>query len=170
MSLIQCFDGFVAASAGASSGLHHDFHDNLYVLLRGCKRFRLWSPRQAERMHTHGRISRVHPNGRIVYEGEVCSIGCACKDCKTRVWQNYPDILLVSFDDLLMEPCDQGEVLADGSRVEELETKRSHGIRTKRETAANSDAESVELEAALDRAIEQCDMESSRSAYFVVGA
>lgn len=25
---------------GSSSGLHHDFHDNLYVLLRGKKTFR----------------------------------------------------------------------------------------------------------------------------------
>lgn len=25
---------------GSSSGLHHDFHDNLYLLLRGRKRFR----------------------------------------------------------------------------------------------------------------------------------
>ena len=88
--------------------------------------------------------------------------------------RNYLKILLVCFDGLLMEPCAQGDVLADGSRAEELETKR-HGIRAKqvtrsrRETAANSDAESVESEAALDRAIEQCDMESSRSAYFVIG-
>ena len=25
---------------GSSSGLHHDFHDNLYILLRGRKKFR----------------------------------------------------------------------------------------------------------------------------------
>ena len=30
--------------ASSSSGLHHDFHDNLYILLRGRKRFHLWSP------------------------------------------------------------------------------------------------------------------------------
>jgi len=34
----------------ASSGLHHDFHDNLYALLRGTKRFRLFSPADAPLM------------------------------------------------------------------------------------------------------------------------
>ncbi|KAL6755203.1 cupin-like domain-containing protein [Haematococcus lacustris] len=56
--------------SGASSGLHHDFHDNLYILLRGCKRFRLWPPRLAPRMHTAGRLARLHDNGRIVYQGQ----------------------------------------------------------------------------------------------------
>ena len=51
--------------------LHHDFHDNLYVLLRGCKRFRLWPPELAPRMHTAGQILRIHSNGRIVYKGQV---------------------------------------------------------------------------------------------------
>jgi hypothetical protein len=45
-----------------------DFHDNLYVLLRGRKRFRLFSPDDAGRMYTHGAIARVHANGRICYE------------------------------------------------------------------------------------------------------
>lgn len=52
----------------SSSGLHHDFHDNLYVLLRGKKRFRLFSPADAELMHTVGRIKHVYPNGRICYD------------------------------------------------------------------------------------------------------
>lgn len=55
--------------SGASSGLHHDFHDNLYVLLRGKKRFRLFPPSMAHQMYTHGAVQRVYPNGRIVYEG-----------------------------------------------------------------------------------------------------
>jgi hypothetical protein len=55
----------------ASSGLHHDFHDNLYVLLRGAKHFRLFSPADAHKMYTHGRITRVHPNGRINYPGNA---------------------------------------------------------------------------------------------------
>ena len=57
------------AKAGASSGLHHDYHDNLYCLLRGAKRFRLFSPDSAPHMHTHGTLARVHPNGRINYVG-----------------------------------------------------------------------------------------------------
>lgn len=61
----------IVSCAGSSSGLHHDFHDNLYVLLHGCKSFCLWSPSEAEQMYTHGRIIKVYPNGRIIYEGQV---------------------------------------------------------------------------------------------------
>ena len=42
-----------------------------YVLLRGRKRFRLFSPADAHRMYTHGRIRKVHSNGRINYVGHV---------------------------------------------------------------------------------------------------
>lgn len=55
---------------GSSTGLHHDFHDNLYVLLRGRKRFRLYSPNMADLMLTNGELQMVHPNGRIVYKGD----------------------------------------------------------------------------------------------------
>lgn len=55
---------------GASSGLHHDYHDNLYVVLRGRKRFRLFSPRDVDKMYTRGTLLTVHPNGRINYAGE----------------------------------------------------------------------------------------------------
>lgn len=56
--------------APASSGLHHDFHDNLYVLLRGTKHFRLFSPADARRMYTYGRLRLLHANGRINYAGD----------------------------------------------------------------------------------------------------
>lgn len=55
---------------GASSGLHHDYHDNLYIALRGRKRFRLYSPIDTENMYTKGVLFKVHPNGRINYEGD----------------------------------------------------------------------------------------------------
>ena len=51
-----------------SSGLHHDHHDNLYVLLRGEKRVELYAPDAAEAMYTTGAVRRVHANGRIDYE------------------------------------------------------------------------------------------------------
>eukprot|EP00729_Bicosta_minor_P005374 gene5374-26831_t len=54
---------------GSSSGLHHDYHDNLYVLLRGRKRFRLHSPNDAGKMYTVGEVAKVHQNGRINYKG-----------------------------------------------------------------------------------------------------
>lgn len=52
------------SSNGSSSGLHHDFHDNLYVLLHGRKRFRLYPASTAHNMYTHGRVSKIHENGR----------------------------------------------------------------------------------------------------------
>ena len=52
-----------------SSGLHHDYHDNLYVLARGSKRFKVFSPLDTERMYTSGKIRVVHENGLIDYEG-----------------------------------------------------------------------------------------------------
>ncbi|KAG7398987.1 hypothetical protein PHYBOEH_009980 [Phytophthora boehmeriae] len=55
---------------GSSSGLHHDHHDNLYILLRGKKRFRLYSPGDADKMYVRGRIVHVHPNGLINYAGK----------------------------------------------------------------------------------------------------
>ncbi|XP_049849957.1 uncharacterized protein LOC126320545 [Schistocerca gregaria] len=54
---------------GTSSGLHHDFDDNLYILLKGEKKFCLFSPIDAYKMNTYGTIKRVHPNGLINYEG-----------------------------------------------------------------------------------------------------
>ena len=52
---------------GTSSGLHHDFHDNLYLLLQGSKRFTLFSPADAFNLYMHGKITKVHTNGLINY-------------------------------------------------------------------------------------------------------
>ena len=56
-------------STSTSSGLHHDYHDNLYVLVRGEKTFKVFSPRDAGRMYTTGKICWVHENGLINYKG-----------------------------------------------------------------------------------------------------
>lgn len=58
------------AHEGATSGLHHDFHDNLYVLLKGRKRFRLYPPHLIENMYTEGEPIHLFSNGRIIYEGQ----------------------------------------------------------------------------------------------------
>ena len=50
-----------------TSGLHHDFHDNLYILLRGEKRIVLYPPSLADSMYTHGTIAFTHENGLINY-------------------------------------------------------------------------------------------------------
>lgn len=48
---------------GSSSGLHHDFADNLYILLAGTKRFTLFPPAAAEHLMTNGQLDVVHDNG-----------------------------------------------------------------------------------------------------------
>ncbi len=45
-----------------------DFHDNLYILLRGRKHFQLYSPADADKMYTQGTIARVHANGLVNYD------------------------------------------------------------------------------------------------------
>ena len=52
-----------------SSGLHHDFHDNFYLLLHGTKSFRLFSPDCAGFMDMYGEIHCIYPNGLISYVG-----------------------------------------------------------------------------------------------------
>ena len=54
---------------GASSGLHHDWHDNLYALLRGRKRFDLYAPSESAKLYPQGELAQVHANGRILYAG-----------------------------------------------------------------------------------------------------
>lgn len=49
----------VPISQGSSSGLHHDYHDNLYVLLRGRKRFTLFPPTAEPQLYTNGQIALV---------------------------------------------------------------------------------------------------------------
>ncbi|KAG8976367.1 hypothetical protein FRB93_013275 [Tulasnella sp. JGI-2019a] len=53
---------------GSSSGLHHDFHDNLYCLLQGRKRFVLYPPSSSEHLYPNGKIDTVHSNGLISYQ------------------------------------------------------------------------------------------------------
>jgi hypothetical protein len=42
--LSSCNMWMGSSQEGASSGLHHDYHDNFYLLLQGQKRFRFFSP------------------------------------------------------------------------------------------------------------------------------
>ncbi|KAI4726157.1 Clavaminate synthase-like protein [Aureobasidium sp. EXF-10728] len=54
--------------SGTSSGLHHDFHDNLYILLKGRKRFVLYPPSAVHHLDTYGEPKQIHHNGLIVYK------------------------------------------------------------------------------------------------------
>ncbi|OJT14557.1 JmjC domain-containing protein 4 [Trametes pubescens] len=53
---------------GSSSGLHHDFHDNIYCLLKGRKRFVLFPPSEVKHLYPYGTLVARHPNGLISYE------------------------------------------------------------------------------------------------------
>lgn len=58
------------APEGSTTGLHVDFHDNLYVLLYGKKRFRLFPASALPRLYLHGKAAMIHPNGRIVFKSQ----------------------------------------------------------------------------------------------------
>jgi len=59
-----------SSTSPASSGLHHDYHDNVYCVASGEKTFTLFPPAAARSMATVGRVAAVHATGRIVYEGQ----------------------------------------------------------------------------------------------------
>jgi hypothetical protein len=55
---------------------HHDFHDNLYCLLRGRKRFVLYPPTEIKHLYPYGKLNALHTNGLISYaDGPVRSDG-----------------------------------------------------------------------------------------------
>jgi hypothetical protein len=60
---------------GSSSGYHHDFHDNFYMLLAGEKQFRIASPNFTSTRPTYGCKNNpdvlVHTNGLISYQGSM---------------------------------------------------------------------------------------------------
>jgi len=48
--------------------LHHDFNDNLYVVVEGRKRFSIFPPQQAPNLYPRGVLLGVDPNGNIRYQ------------------------------------------------------------------------------------------------------
>lgn len=48
---------------------HHDYHDNLYIVLRGTKVITLYAPTEHPNMYTVGVLEKLHPNGRVNYKG-----------------------------------------------------------------------------------------------------
>jgi hypothetical protein len=65
---ISLWQGVAGNKQQSSTGLHHDFHDNLYVLIRGRKRFRLFPPCALPLLQVVGKATVIHPNGLIVYQ------------------------------------------------------------------------------------------------------
>lgn len=83
---------FGCSSFGSSTGLHHDFHDNFYMLLRGKKVFRLYPPEMIHCMYTYGQPSRVYPNGRIVYSHQQAILPDGSHQADVTRWKKgWPD-------------------------------------------------------------------------------
>ena len=59
-----------ASVSPTCSGLHHDYHDNIYCLLEGEKHILLIPPGYGSMSKPVGRISKMHSNGRICYESQ----------------------------------------------------------------------------------------------------
>ncbi|KAL3925378.1 MAG: hypothetical protein SGARI_005854, partial [Bacillariaceae sp.] len=90
--LSSCNMWMGASKDGASSGLHHDYHDNFYLLLQGRKRFRLLSPDCAPALHVYGTIEHIFPNGRISYVGnETRADGVPLKELANAFEDNESD-------------------------------------------------------------------------------
>jgi len=70
---VSLWQGCAGKGSSSSSGLHHDFHDNLYLLIRGRKRFRLFPPTAAELLHVSGHLRKIHRNGLIVYASPLAN-------------------------------------------------------------------------------------------------
>lgn len=64
---IALCQGLSGMPIGLSTGLRHDYNDQFCLLLRGRKRFRLFSPSFASRLLTPGCPLKVYSNGLIVY-------------------------------------------------------------------------------------------------------
>lgn len=79
MNAANVWMGCASSSAASSSGLHHDFHDNLYCLIRGCKTIRIAPPSSIYQFTKMvGKLHTLHDNGRMVYHEQLsdcCSNG-----------------------------------------------------------------------------------------------
>jgi len=71
----------------SSSGLHHDYHDNLYILLGGRKVFRLYAPSEAPNMYTLGKLRLVHGNGRLNYYGQPLTCADGREKNAVKAWE-----------------------------------------------------------------------------------
>ncbi|PFH35088.1 TBC domain-containing protein [Besnoitia besnoiti] len=139
------------ARHGSTTGLHHDFHENLYVLLKGRKIFRLYSPRFAGLLPLNGKLARVHANGLLSYSMEIREDGAHAH--AVRHWrQSKVEGRLERLQqrlDALHSPTQ--ETRSDGESEKELESK-----------IAEAEAELDEL---LGQALEEgCDDESEDEA------
>jgi len=89
---VSLWQGCTGKGSSSSSGLHHDFHDNLYLLIRGRKRFRLFPPSAANLLRVSGRLTKIHKNGLVVYEfprGNPCPVSIRADGAPLSVVARY---------------------------------------------------------------------------------
>ena len=66
--LLRCMNLWMGNSSGEIvTPLHHDFNDNLYVVVQGRKQFTLFPPTEAGNLYTRGTVLEVEQNGNIRY-------------------------------------------------------------------------------------------------------
>lgn len=66
--MLRCMNLWMGNSgAEIVTPLHHDFNDNLYVVVEGRKHFTLFPPSEAGNLYTRGTLLGVEPNGDIRY-------------------------------------------------------------------------------------------------------
>ncbi len=66
--MLRCMNLWMGnSSSEIVTPLHHDFNDNLYVVVQGRKRFTLFPPSEAGNLYTRGTVLEVEQNGNIRY-------------------------------------------------------------------------------------------------------
>ena len=66
--MLRCMNLWMGNSSGEIvTPLHHDFNDNLYVVVEGRKHFTLFPPSEARNLYTRGTLLEVEQNGNIRY-------------------------------------------------------------------------------------------------------
>ena len=98
-----------------SSGLHHDYHDNLYCLIHGTKIIQLAPPESIYHMEMIGTLHTLHKNGRIVYKEQIDSTTSNEPDestCPIR-----PDGALLSVETLLKLELRKEEIETELSKL-----------------------------------------------------
>ena len=106
---------FGRSKDGSSSGLHHDFHDNIYVLLRGSKEFRLFSPRCLDILRPEGverKRAKLHCNGLISYVAGLREDGAPAS--AVREWHGAGEDSEEELERMLNEAMDGCENGSDG--------------------------------------------------------
>ncbi|ETW52853.1 hypothetical protein PFUGPA_05161 [Plasmodium falciparum Palo Alto/Uganda] len=112
--------------------LHHDYHDNIYVLLKGKKTFRIYSPNFAYRLKTNGKIFKVHKNGLITYWPFIRSDGSHILDVYKKQMNNiYNEI------NIMNEVLNKKDPLVDNQTIKDSINKAEEKLNLLEENILN---------------------------------